>query len=214
MRRRVALRPRLIAISDTALAPVPLLARAFERLAELCTPGSLLVQLRDLELSDRARLELARTLREITAHYEQALAVNDRADFALLIEADCLHLGDAGISTPEARKLAPELLISRACHDPAQAGRLETDLVLVSPIFAARKARGALGLEGLRAACAAARQAVSPPLVYALGGIDAQNAASCLTAGAEGVAAIGALLDGRDPLLLVEALGIRREKGR
>jgi thiamine-phosphate pyrophosphorylase len=47
-----------------------------------------------------------------------------------------------------------------------------------------------------------------PPLLYALGGVDERNAAQCLAAGADGIAVIGAALDGRDPVPLVRALGI------
>jgi thiamine-phosphate pyrophosphorylase len=195
----------LIAISDTTLAPAHLLVRRFEHLAARAAPGSLMVQLRDLQLKDRERLELGRTLRDVTRRHDQALAVNDRADLALLIEADGLHLGEASVAVPEARKLVGGLFISRARHDPARAGSSGADAELISPIFAERKGRPALGIEAVERARSCAGGAT---LIYALGGVDAQNAARCLAAGADGVAVMGAVLDGRDPDPLLWALGI------
>jgi thiamine-phosphate pyrophosphorylase len=49
-----------------------------------------------------------------------------------------------------------------------------------------------IGLNGLREIC----QAVSIPVV-AIGGIDATNAADCITAGAAGVAVVRAAVDAR-----------------
>jgi thiamine-phosphate pyrophosphorylase len=59
-------------------------------------------------------------------------------------------------------------------------------------------------------AIARAREVAGACLLYALGGVTSENAASVLAAGAEGVAVIGAVLDTDDPLPLLEALGIRR----
>ena len=202
--------PRLIAISNTKLAAASVLVRRIERLATLAAPGSLLVQLRDLELSDRERLALGRTLREVTRRSDQFLAVNDRPDLALLLRADGLHLGEASLSVLEARKLVGELFISHACHDPEKVGSAGADAELISPIFAERKARQPIGVDALRTGRLRAATAARAPLLYALGGVDAENAARCLAAGADGVAVMGSVLDGREPGPLLEALGILR----
>jgi thiamine-phosphate pyrophosphorylase len=74
----------------------------------------------------------------------------------------------------------------------------------------ARKGRPALGLAALGAARRAAAALPKPAdlRLYALGGVRAENAAECITAGADGVAVIGAALDGTDPRPLLGALGI------
>ena len=200
------LRPRLIAITDTTLAPRGVLELRLERLLAAAVPKSVMVQLRDRELSDRERIALGRELRELTRRHHQLFAVNDRCDLALVLESDGVHLGERSISPEDARTLVGPLWISRACHDPARAESLGADAVVLAPVVAQRKGANAHGI----AALTAARSVLSGSntLLYALGGVDAASAAACLAAGADGVAAIGAVLDGSDPLPLLEALGI------
>jgi len=167
-----------------------------------------MVQLRARPLSDREKLALGRSLRALTRRHRQLLCVNDRCDLALLLEADGVHLGEASVSVEDARRLAGALWISRACHDPARARSEGADALLLSPILAPRKGNAALGLRAL----ATARSASEPgsrPLIYALGGIDAEGARRCLGHGADGVAVMGAIFGGGDPLPLLDALGLR-----
>jgi thiamine-phosphate pyrophosphorylase len=199
-----ALAPRLIAITDTTRVAADELER---RVAALCTaaaPGTVMVQLRDRELSARARQELGRRLLVHVRRAGQLFQVNDRVDLALALGADAVHLGEASIAPADARRLAPALWISRACHDPARAQANGADAVVLSPVLAPRKGRAALGLEAL-----AVVHRAGASLVYALGGIDAPGARLCVEAGADGVAAIGAAL-AADPRMLLRALGIAR----
>ena len=99
--------------------------------------------------------------------------------------------------------MGADVALSRGCHDPNVAPEPELDALLLSPIFDARKGRPPLGV----AALSTARAAYPVPAWYALGGVDAENAAACLTAGAAGVAVIGAALS-PDPEPLLSALGI------
>jgi len=203
-----AVRPRLIAITDTTLAPPAVLETRLAVLLAAAMPGSVMVQLRDRELPDRERIVFGQALRALTRQYQQLLAVNDRCDLAFLLETDGLHLGESSIAPSDARKLVGGLWISRACHDPARAAALDANAVLLAPVLAPRKGSPALGLGAL----GTARRALGgsgEALLYALGGVDAASAEACLAAGADGVAAIGAALDGRDPMPLLEALGIR-----
>jgi thiamine monophosphate synthase len=85
----------------------------------------------------------------------------------------------------------------------------EVDALLVSPVCAPRKGRAALGLAALGAVGEQLRARNLSCQLYALGGVSAENAAACRTAGAFGVAAIGAAL-AADPLPLLEALELRR----
>jgi thiamine monophosphate synthase len=101
--------------------------------------------------------------------------------------------------------------ISIACHDAEAVRQPHVDGVLLSPVAAPRKGRDALGFGALRAA----RRALvsvgegAEPALYALGGIQWENARQALADGADGVAVIGAVFDGRDPMPLLDALGIR-----
>jgi thiamine-phosphate pyrophosphorylase len=201
-------RPRLIAITDTSVAPPGVLEARLAVLLAGAEPGSVMVQLRDRELPDRERIVFGQALRALTRRHGQLFAVNDRCDLAFLLETDGLHLGEASITPQEARKLVGALWISRACHEPARAAALGADAVVLAPVLAQRKGAPALGLPALTAA----RQTLDASgggLLYALGGVDATSAGACLAAGADGAAAISAVLDGRDVLPLLEALGIR-----
>jgi thiamine-phosphate pyrophosphorylase len=171
-------------------------------------PETVMVQLRARSLPDRSRVELGRSLRALTRRHGQLLSLNERADLALLLEADALHLGEHSVCAADARLIVGALFISRACHDPADAEARGADALLLSPIFAPRKGNAPLGLGAL----GVARRAGEPngrPLLYALGGVDAAGARQCLEHGADGVAAIGAIFDGENALLLLDALGIR-----
>lgn len=203
-------RPRLIAITDTRRAtPAELEARA-EALLACAIPGSVLVQLRDPELTTRERLALGRRLRALAARYEQAFAVNDRLDLAVVLKADAIHLGEQSVSTSDARRVLGAAWISRACHEISALAALDADAALLSPVLAERKGAPALGLAALGAAAQRAKTGVRPKLLYALGGVTADSARACLEAGADGVAAIGAAFATEDPIPLLDALGIRR----
>ncbi|HLV22259.1 MAG TPA: thiamine phosphate synthase [Polyangiaceae bacterium] len=209
-----ALAPRLIAITDRTRWDAPTLVERADRLARRAQPGTLLVLLRDKHLPARERLDLGRRLRAVTRTNAQGFGVADRLDLALLLDADGVHLGEGSVSPREAREVVgADGFLSRACHAvaPLAAEDLrEVDALLLSPIVAARKGRAALGaaaIQGLRGALAAA--GAGHVGVYGLGGVDADSAGACLTAGARGVAAIGAAF-APDPEPLLAALGIVR----
>jgi thiamine-phosphate pyrophosphorylase len=206
------LRPRLIAVTDTTVAPRGVLEARLEVLLRAAAPGSVMVQLRDRQLPDRDRIALGHELRALTRRHRQLFAVNDRCDLAFLLDTDGLHLGEQSISPEDARKLVGSLWISRACHDPSRAEPLGADAVVLAPVLAPRKGASALGLGAI--AAARGGLAGSSTLLYALGGVDAASAPACLAAGADGVAAIGAVLDGRDVLSLLDALGISARTSR
>jgi thiamine-phosphate pyrophosphorylase len=196
--------PRLIAITDTRSVDAQLLLERLERVCASAVPGSVMLQLRDRELSARARLSLGRELCAAARRHGQLVAVNDRADLALVLGADGLHLGEASLSVADARRVVGSLWISAACHDPERPPE-GADAILLSPVLEARKGNPALGTGAIGAARAACGVDV-----YALGGVDAAGARRCLEAGAAGVAAVGAVLSGGDPRSLLAALGIAR----
>lgn len=201
--------PRLIVLSDTTRAPAAVLLQRYDALAQSATAGSVLFLVRDYGLSVRARLELAEPLRALARQSGQRFGVADRADLALALDADAVHLPESGVGIADARRyLGPTVFISRACHDPTRAAELAADAVLLSPIFAARKGRPPLGVAALAQTCALRGESKGPAL-YALGGVDADNAGACVSSGAQGVAVIGAVLS-PEPERLLKALKISR----
>lgn len=207
--------PRLIAITDlSVLAFEPLVARAAE-LADSAAPGTVAVLLRDHDASAATRLELGLRLRQVTRAAGQELWVADRIDLALLLDAEGLHLGEGSVPATTARRLfGPARRVSRAWHrvtldERSGAELAEVSAILLSPIFAARKGRAALGPAALGQLSAGLEQRGLSAGVYALGGVTAAQVPACDAAGASGVAAIGAAL-GPTAGTLVRALGIAR----
>lgn len=124
-------------------------------------------------------------------------------------------VGAAGIHLPgrwhaeQAGRARISGIVSVGCHsvgEVAVARAAGADMALLSPVFATESHPQArpLGLEVLAAAC----QTAGKMPVYALGGVNRANAASCIAAGAAGVAGIRTFL-GEDwkPLKKEEAPG-------
>jgi thiamine-phosphate pyrophosphorylase len=171
--------------------------------------------LRDHQASALARLELGQRLRQLTRATGQELWIADRIDLALLLDADGLHLGEGSVTATTARRLfGAERPISRAWHRTVVDERDRAELagvnaLLLSPIFAPRKGRAALGAAALGELAAGLQRLETPVRVYALGGVTTAEAAACSALGASGVAAIGAAF-GPDTAELLRALGIAR----
>lgn len=192
--------PRLIVLTDSKGHPEP--ERRLSPLLERAAPGSITIVLRDREDPVRERLVRGQKLSALTQRTGQALVVSDRLDLALGLGACGVHLSTRGVSPLDARALFPSgrAWVSRAAHGWEQLTEGELDAltaVLVSPVCAPRKGRDALGIRGFVEKMAALR-ALQPRLgVYALGGVDASQAAQLLQAGATGVAVIGAAFSER-----------------
>ncbi len=113
--------------------------------------------------------------------------------------ADGVHLGGTAIKVSDARGIVgPDAFITIAAHsdDAVRLGVSDgADGALVSSIFASPGKAVGRGVAALRTA----RAVGGGLLIYALGGVDRSNAPECVMAGADGVAAIRALLLAPDP---------------
>jgi thiamine-phosphate pyrophosphorylase len=176
---RLAL-PSLILITDDDRLPDPAAAaRALPR-------GSMVI-VRAREAVVRAKL--AETLLSIARGRYLFVLIADDPALAAQMGVDGLHLPEAKAYTAAHwRALHPRWLITVASH-----GRRPVpdaaDAALLSAIFPTRSHSGRAALGPLKAACIAQR--LRKP-VYALGGIDANNAGRLAKVFA-GIAAIGAL---------------------
>jgi thiamine-phosphate pyrophosphorylase len=203
--------PRLLVFSDLTRAPRDVMLARFNTLADAARPRSVVFTVRDYALSARARWTLGVELAALAARTGQLLGVADRADLVQGLGAHALHLPENGLSLKDARTcVGVGIFISRACHEPLRSAVVGADAAVLSPIFAPRKGRPALGLEAIERARDAQKESEVAPALYALGAVVAENAAHCLAAGATGVAVIGAALE-PDPAPLLKALEISRD---
>ena len=97
------------------------------------------IQLREKDLSSRELYDAACELRKLTSRHGARLLVNDRADIALAVNADGVHLGGRSIPVSAARRIiGRERLIGVSCHDLASAltAREEgADFITFGPVY-------------------------------------------------------------------------------
>ncbi|HEY7017765.1 MAG TPA: thiamine phosphate synthase [Gaiellaceae bacterium] len=162
--------------------------------------GATVVQLRRKGASTDELVEAGGGFGELAATF----VVNDDVEAALRLGADGVHLGreDEGAE----RAVAAGLLLgaSAASVDEAKRGEAAgAAYVGAGPVWETPSkpdADPAIGLGGLGEIC----RAVSVPVV-AIGGVDAQNAADCIRAGAAGVAVVRAARDAHAVRAAVDA---------
>jgi thiamine-phosphate pyrophosphorylase len=141
------------------------------------------------------------------------ILVNDRLDVALSEPAGGVHLGENSLPPGEARKLADsrsrfeDFLVGISCHSleaATAAAHAGANYIFFGPVFAtpSKAAYGAPhGLGRLAEVC----RAIPLPVV-AIGGVNLDNAALCLSAGASGIAAIRLFQDAKDLASIVKTL--------
>ena len=142
----------------------------------------------------------ALALRQIAADLGALFIVNDRCDLALAVDADGVHLGQDDFPYLEARKaLGSEKIIGLSTHNAAQvkeANALTPDYIGFGPIFTPASKHDhdpIVGLDGLRLI----RTLTTLP-VFAIGGIQLDQARSVVETGANGIAVISAVLNAPD----------------
>ncbi len=173
------------------------LGRPLEEVVEAALRGGAKVfQLREKDLEARALTELAGRLLTIIRAAGGLLLINDRIDVVLAIGADGAHLSRRGFAPAVARRLlGAERLLGVSCHSLEEALEAQeggADFLLLGPIyFTPSKAPYGppLGLDLLRQV----RPRIHLP-IFAIGGINTANRAEVLTAGADGVAVISAVM--------------------
>jgi thiamine-phosphate diphosphorylase len=170
--------------------------------------GVTVVQLREKHCSTGEFILLARQLKKLLQGSGVPLIINDRLDVALAVEADGLHLGQQDMAISDARRLAGSGLIigvsAESFADALRAEREGADYIGISPVFATttkKDAAAPLGLEGIRRI----RAAVRLPLV-GIGGVNVDNVASVIAAGADGAAVVSAIVAAENPEQAARAL--------
>jgi thiamine-phosphate pyrophosphorylase len=163
------------------------------------------LQLRAKGMPARDLLPLARRLRELTASFDVPLLVNERIDVARVVGADGVHLPEGTFTPAEARAiLGPMALVGASCHDAqglVSAAAGGADFATLGP-FAPTPGKGP-PLPRHRFAHLASSAALP---VLALGGVTAATVSEALSAGAAGVAVLGALYRADDPAAAAETL--------
>ena len=194
--------PSLLVISDRQQARRPL-----EEIAEAVFAGGCRwFSLREKDLPPQQRRALLGALVVLGHRFGAVVTAHEDIEAVAAVGADGVHLPSGG--NPEAaRARLPGALIGASAHSAEEAAillRSGADYVTASPVFLTASKPGygpALGLEGLARIVARA-----PGPVVALGGITADNAALCLSAGVRGIAVMGEIMRSADPQATVEGI--------
>ena len=163
--------------------------------AALLEGGAGILQVRQKGHWTRQVFESARQVACLCREAGAVLVVNDRADFAVLLEGG-LHIGQEDLAPRDARKLiGPDALLGFSSHNLEQlsaAGGEPVDYVALGPVYPTSSKHNpdpVVGVDEVRRL----RPLIEKPLV-AIGGITRANAAGVLNAGADSVAVISDLV--------------------
>jgi thiamine-phosphate pyrophosphorylase len=168
-----------------------------------------IVQLREKQLGREEIERSAQTFRRLCDTFSALFVVNDDPYLAHACDADGVHLGQDDMQVEEAREiLGPDMIIGLSTHSKEQLAASggtssAVDYVSVGPIWETPTKAGRPGV-GLELVEHAAAQAPHP--FFAIGGVDASNAAAVVAAGAHRLGVVRAIRDAEDPAAAAEAL--------
>jgi len=185
-------------------------------LTRACLDGGVrLLQLRLKQGDDRQRLAACEAVQGLCLERDAWLIVNDRLDLAQLADARGVHLGVGDLPPRRARGLlGPGRIVGASAHDEAELdAALEqgVDYVGFGTLFRS-DTKPELTAQGLAELTRLAPRVEVP--IFGIGGVNLENAAQVIAAGAEGVAVGGAVLDAPDVAAAAAQLVERVETAR
>lgn len=189
---------RLVVITDTSIQ----WRLSHEQLAALaCEGGADVIELRDKVLPNDEFARVGERVLAICRQHNAQLIINDRVHVAKAVGADGVHVGRNDMRVQDARAEMGTFAVIGAsagnADEAQQAHRSGADYIGVGHVFATsskQKPGTPIGLATLADAC---RNTSRP--VIAIGGINAENAADVMRAGAHGIAVIAAVCAAKDP---------------
>ncbi|MCC6946705.1 MAG: thiamine phosphate synthase [Bradyrhizobiaceae bacterium] len=168
--------------------------------------GATLIQLRNKTGTTREFVEEARAIKAALAGTGVPLLVNDRVDVALAASAHGVHLGRDDLDPREARRLlGPKAIIGATVRSEADVATLAPgaiDYVCIGGVFATKSKDNPdppVGLGGFSRLAGLVRGRAGGLPVGAIAGIDENNAADVIRAGADGIAVVSAVIAARNP---------------
>ena len=189
--------PRLYPITDTRLSGLS----HSEQVSRMIDGGATLIQLREKHASPEEFYREAEKAIEIAHSSGVKIIINDRADVALALKADGVHLGQDDLPPAQARKLlGDKAIIGFSTHNLEQVNaslKLPIDYIAFGPVFTTTTKENpdpVVGLELLTLI----RKALGDFPLTAIGGINETNFRDVLSAGADSVAIINAVLSAPD----------------
>ncbi|HZM31694.1 MAG TPA: thiamine phosphate synthase [Acidimicrobiales bacterium] len=189
------------AVADRQLGRLHVLVDSLIVAEAALEAGAPTLQIRLKSGNDGDRFRLAHAIAERCRAAGATCLVNDRADLAVAVEADGVHVGADDLPVRAVRRVVgPDALVGGTARDPETGRRLVGEgasYLGVGPAYATASKVGLpdpIGVEGVRAVV----EAVDVPVI-AIAGITVARVDEVMAAGAYGVAVIGAVIDSPDP---------------
>jgi len=161
--------------------------------------GCTVVQLREKTASSREFYEAALRVRKITSDLGVPLIINDRADIALAVNADGVHVGRDDLSLDAARRvMGKDAVIGASVNNLTEAlaaTAMGADYLGVGAMFATSTKTDAdpASMDELRRI----RAGIAIPIV-AIGGINKNNVPLFAGTGIDGIAVVSAIVSQKD----------------
>jgi thiamine-phosphate pyrophosphorylase len=201
-RRERLARSRLYVVTDARRARGDL----EEFLESILGAGADIVQLREKDAEGGDLLRWGTVFREAASRHGALFVINDRADVAVAVDADGVHVGQGDLTPDITRRLVgPDMIIGLSTHteDELYRASRHADYVSVGPVHATptKPGRPAAGVALVRQA---ARGETRP--WFAIGGINAETLGQVIRAGARRTVVVRAVTEAPDPAVVVREL--------
>lgn len=170
------------------------------RVEDVCRGGVTLLQLREKEKSTREYIYLAEKVHEITQRYNIPLIIDDRADVALAVNAEGVHVGQSDMPVHMARRLMGENKIigatTKTVPQAIEAYEQGADYLGVGAIYpTTTKVKTVLtSVETLSEIVKAV-----PIKVNAIGGLNKDNIYVLKDSGIDGICVVSAIMRAENP---------------
>lgn len=169
----------------------------FEQARRLTDGGASLIQLREKYGSSREFFDAAVETIEYANKHGVSIIINDRVDIALAASAAGVHLGQDDMPPEKARALLGDTaVIGYSTHTLEQArhaATLPVNYIAFGPVFPTKtkvNPDAVVGLDSVHRV----REVIGDLPLVAIGGIDIDNAEGVISAGADSVAMISAII--------------------
>lgn len=202
----------LYLVTDQKLMSTPTIEECVEKAV---AGGCTLVQLREKDQSSRCFYETAKKVREVTARLRVPLIINDRADIALAVNADGVHVGQDDLPACAVRQIVgPDRIVGVSAGNRSEAlaaAAAGADYLGIGAMYATGTKTDAdiTAIDELKHI----RAAVSLPIVV-IGGINKDTLRNFDGIGIDGVAAVSAIISPMDITNAARELKKRFQKGR
>lgn len=151
-------------------------------------------------LQGEEKIALGKKLRAICREHDIPFIVNDDVELAATLDADGIHVGQEDDSVEDVRERFPDLYIGLSISNEEELKASSTHLVdyigagAIFPTSTKGVADPGVGVEWIRQL----KQLEPDTAIVGIGGINPENAAEVIEAGADGVAVVSAITESED----------------